>query len=85
MTERQRLFEELGSLHFLQPFQSQSNFILCKVTDGRDARSLKEDLAQNHGIMVRHYSTKELNNFIRISVGLPEQTDAVLSALKAMA
>lgn len=29
-----------------------------QVTDGRDARGLKDALAKEHGIMVRHYSTK---------------------------
>ena len=38
-----------------QPFPSHSNFVLCKVTDGRDAKGLKDALAQEHGIMVRHY------------------------------
>ena len=42
-----------------QPFPSHSNFILCKVTDGRDARGLKDALAKEHGIMVRHYRCAE--------------------------
>jgi histidinol-phosphate aminotransferase len=54
------------------------------VTDGRDAKGLKEALAREHGIMVRHYSTAELNNYIRISVGRPDQTDALVAALKAL-
>lgn len=33
------------------------------------------------GVMVRHYEKAELQNYIRISVGKPEQTDAVLAAL----
>jgi histidinol-phosphate aminotransferase len=85
VAERGRLFEGLQAVPFLQPFPSHSNFVLCKVTDGRDARGLKDALAQEHGIMVRHYSTKELNNFIRISVGLPEHTDKLLAALATMA
>ena len=56
-----------------------------QVAEGRDARGLRDALAKQHGIMVRHYSTKELNNFIRISVGLPEQTDAVVQALRTLA
>lgn len=84
VSERQRLFEQLSAVPYLQPFPSHSNFILCKVAEGRDAKGLKDSLAQEHGIMVRHYSTKELNNYIRISVGLPEQTDRVLAALQAL-
>lgn len=53
VSERGRLLHELAGLPYLQPFPSHSNFILCKVTDGRDARGLKDALAQEHGIMVR--------------------------------
>lgn len=31
--------------------------------------------------MVRHYAKKELSGFIRISVGKPEHTDALMEAL----
>ena len=34
--------------------------------------------------MVRHYAKKELSGFIRISVGKPEHTDALLKVLKSM-
>jgi hypothetical protein len=36
-------------------------------------------------VQVRHYAKKELSGYIRISVGKPEQTDAVVAALKQMA
>lgn len=54
-----------------------------QVLEGRDAKALKEGLA-NRGIMVRHYAKKELSGFIRISVGKPEHTDALLQVLKTM-
>lgn len=44
---------------------------------------VKEALAAR-GIMVRHYAKKDLSNFVRISVGLPEHTDAVVAALNEM-
>ncbi len=84
VSERERLLQELRAVPYLQPFPSHSNFVLCKLADGRDARGLKDSLAKEYGIMVRHYSTKELNNYIRISVGLPEQTDKVVAALKEL-
>jgi histidinol-phosphate aminotransferase len=34
--------------------------------------------------MVRHYAKKELSGFIRISVGKPEHTDALLEALHSI-
>ena len=32
--------------------------------------------------MVRHYNKKELSGFIRISVGKPQHTDALMKALE---
>ena len=85
VAERQRLHAELQGVPYLQPFPSHSNFILCRVEEGRDARALKESLAHEHGIMVRHYATQLLNNCVRISVGLPQHTDRLLAALRQLA
>lgn len=85
VAERQRLMDGLAELPYLQPAPSSANFVLCKVTDGRDARGLKDALAQQYGVMIRHYSTAELNNYVRISVGLPEHTDKLLAALRELA
>ncbi|PIN18036.1 Histidinol-phosphate transaminase [Handroanthus impetiginosus] len=79
--ERERLFNLLKEVSFLNPYPSYSNFILCKVTSGRDAKKLKEDLAKM-GVMIRHYSNKELAGYVRISVGKPEHTDALMESLK---
>jgi len=54
-----------------------------QVTGGKDAKKLKDALA-NEGIMVRHYAKKELSGFIRVSVGKPEHTDALMRVLKGM-
>jgi histidinol-phosphate aminotransferase len=54
-----------------------------QVTQGRDAKALKDGLAQQ-GIMVRHYAKKELSGFIRISVGKPEHTDALMEVLRRL-
>jgi histidinol-phosphate aminotransferase len=85
VAERQRLLEGLESVPYLCPFPSHSNFVLCKVEEGRDARALRDALAAQHGIMVRHYATPELSGYVRISVGLPEHTDKLLAALRALA
>jgi histidinol-phosphate aminotransferase len=54
---------------------------VVQVTEGRDAKAVKDALAQQ-GIMVRHYAKKELSGFIRISVGKPEHTDLLMQALQ---
>jgi histidinol-phosphate aminotransferase len=77
--ERERLFTALGECSFLQPIPSHANFVLCRVV-GRDARDLKEALAQ-HGVLVRYYAKPGLENMIRVSTGRPEDTDRLLDAL----
>lgn len=83
VNERQRMMTDLSSISFLQPFPSCANFILCNVTTGYDAKAVKVGLAKQ-GIMVRHYAQRHLAGFIRISVGKPEQTDKLLSALRQL-
>uniref|UniRef100_A0A7S0V7D7 histidinol-phosphate transaminase n=1 Tax=Polytomella parva TaxID=51329 RepID=A0A7S0V7D7_9CHLO len=85
VSERERLFRTLQKVSFLEPYPSESNFILVKVINGRDAKLLKETLAKDYGIMVRHYAKKELSGFIRISVGKPEHTDAIAKAFADIA
>ncbi|HBX68708.1 MAG TPA: histidinol-phosphate aminotransferase, partial [Chloroflexi bacterium] len=40
------------------------------------------DLAQKHGILIRYFDKPGLRDHIRISVGKPEQTEALLTVLK---
>ncbi len=78
--ERERLYTELARFDFVQPVPgSQSNFILCRVL-GRDARQLKLGLEQQ-GVLVRHFAKPGVDNCIRISVGRPADSDALLAAL----
>ncbi|GMH00318.1 hypothetical protein Nepgr_002157 [Nepenthes gracilis] len=78
--EKGRLYKLLKGVPFLNPFPSYSNFILCEVTSGRDAKMLKEDLAKM-GVMIRHYNNKELRGYVRVSVGKPEHTDVLMECL----
>ncbi|KAG9444107.1 hypothetical protein H6P81_015447 [Aristolochia fimbriata] len=81
--ERERLYNLLKEVSFLKPFPSYSNFILCEVTSGKDAKKLKEDLAQM-GVMIRHYNNKELKGYVRVSVGKPEHTDILMNCLRLL-
>lgn len=33
------------------------------------------------GVMIRHYDKKELKGYVRVSVGKPEHTDALMKCL----
>ena len=77
IAERERLFTELGKLKFLKPFPSQGNFIFCSVLDGK-ASEIQSTL-EKEGIRIN--ILREVNA-LRITAGKPEQTDAVMKALR---
>ncbi|HKZ71014.1 MAG TPA: aminotransferase class I/II-fold pyridoxal phosphate-dependent enzyme [Anaerolineales bacterium] len=83
VAERNRMAEALSELPFIKVYPSHSNFVLCRVI-GRDAKELKLKLEQQ-GILVRYFNKPGLADCIRISAGKPEQTDALLSALRRLA
>ena len=79
--ERARLYALLDALPGIETVPgSQANFILCRIL-GRDAHELKLALERG-GILVRHYDKRGLEGCIRISVGRPEHTDALVGALR---
>jgi histidinol-phosphate aminotransferase len=79
--ERERMEVELAKFLFLRPYPSRSNFVLCEV-EGISAADLRQRLAQEYGIVIRYYNKSRLRGSIRISAGKPEQTDALLAALR---
>ena len=82
--ERSRLYDVLAPLPGIEAVPgSQANFVLCRITH-RNARDLKLAL-ERRGILVRHYDKPGLDSCIRISVGRPEHTDALIGALRAEA
>jgi len=84
VAEREVLMRALRDISFLEPYQSKSNFILCQVSEGWEAQAVKEKLANEFGVMVRHYNKPLLKGYIRISVGTPKQTEVLMKALKAI-
>ncbi len=78
--ERTRLLALLETISFLKPTPSAGNFILCRV-EGMEAKRLKARLAEA-GILVRYFDTPLLQNYIRISIGKPQDTDAVIAELQ---
>ena len=79
VAERERLSAMLREQGMLEPLPSEANFILCRVLRG-DAREIKEAL-ENKGIFIRYFTNPLLKNMLRISVGKPEHTDALVRAL----
>jgi histidinol-phosphate aminotransferase len=82
--ERTRLAAALRELGWLTPLPSHTNFLLCRVSDGRDACTVKQAL-ERYGVLVRYFNRDGLRDCIRVSVGRPEHTDALVAALHASA
>jgi histidinol-phosphate aminotransferase len=80
VAERERLASAFRAFPFISKvFPSDANFVLIRCTD---ARAVYEHLAQG-GIIVRDRSTESLlEQCLRITVGTPEQNNALLQALK---
>ena len=78
LAERGRMMELLQQIPNLTPWPSRANFILCQVPDGR-GEEIFEGLC-SRGIFLRYWANGRLKNFIRTSIGLPHETDAVVEA-----
>ncbi|MDK2902841.1 MAG: histidinol-phosphate aminotransferase [Clostridiales bacterium] len=68
-------FDEMG----LEYIPTQANFIMVNVD--RDSRQVFRDLL-THGIIVRSGEIFKMDNWIRVTIGTPEQNEAFISALK---
>ena len=82
VAERERLSLALQEFDFLDPYPSEANFILSRVV-GRDAAGLKTALSER-GILIRYFNTSRLRDHVRISVGKPAHTSALLNALSTL-
>jgi histidinol-phosphate aminotransferase len=80
VAERERLTRLLAELPGFEVTPSHANFVLCRLTQV-PAREVYARLMER-GIMVRYFDTPLLQNHIRITVGRPEQTDALIEGLR---
>ncbi len=80
--ERMRLVNYLNGREFvLRVFPSDANFILVQVTD---AKKLYSSLIAR-GIIIRDRSSEpKLENCVRITVGTPEENDALIYAIEGI-
>ena len=74
-----QLFEEIGAMG-IECVPSQANFFLIKVGRGRD---VYEGLLRR-GVIVRPMESYGLPEYIRVTVGLPEENKRFLETFKAV-
>lgn len=79
ISERGRLAENLGKIAGVRVFPSDSNWVLFKMEDAGDAW----DYLYDHGVLIRDFSASaDLPDCLRVSVGTPEQNDAMVATLR---
>lgn len=79
MSERERMMEKLKTIPSVKPYPSDSNWILFSVDEAKGAWQYLYD----NGILVRDFSSApHLEGCLRVTIGLPEQNSAFLSALR---
>ncbi|MFP4561642.1 MAG: histidinol-phosphate transaminase [Thiohalorhabdus sp.] len=78
VAERARMTQALRERGF-RVAESQANFLFARVPDG-DGRPWYEALKER-GILIRYFPDEELADGLRISVGTPEENEALLGAL----
>jgi histidinol-phosphate aminotransferase len=79
--ERRRLSEMLEGFGW-SVIPSEANFVLATVPGG-DAKGMLALLRQR-GVLVRHFDAPGLRDKLRITVGSPEDTDALRAAIEAL-
>ena len=81
-TERERVFSGLSAIGRLKAFPSEANFITVRVPD---ADALFNTLKENRILIKKLHGTHPLlAQCVRITIGSPEQNDAVLDIIRKL-
>ena len=78
--EKEDFFSFLSEYTNITPFLSEANFILCKFKNN-DSEIVFNKLAKE-GIFVRKFYDDNLKNYLRISIGKPEQMKKIKKVIK---
>jgi histidinol-phosphate aminotransferase len=79
ITTRSRFVKELDVLGF-ETLPSSANFVFTRHPKHDGARI--HQALRDRGIIVRHFKTARIDQYLRITIGTDEQMDALVSALK---
>ncbi|GAA5085711.1 MAG: histidinol-phosphate transaminase [Alcaligenaceae bacterium] len=79
MQSRDKLTKDLQQLGF-EVLPSKTNFVFARHAD-HEAQQLHQGLRDRH-ILVRHFQQPRIEQFLRITVGTPEQCAKLIAALR---
>ena len=82
---RVQLLKDLRKIPYLEPYESQANYILCKVI-GKDAGQLASDLCNKYSILIKDCSGKASvdDQYIRVAVRDTRDNESLVAGLKAL-
>jgi histidinol-phosphate aminotransferase len=83
-SERDRLVEALQGMTGLVQFPTAANFVLVRIEGGAGAGTRVFDGMKRAGVLVKNFSGGHpmLENCLRLTVGTPEENQAMLAALR---
>lgn len=84
IAERERFRTELAAVPFLEVFDSQANYFLCRLTGTLTSGELAVRLLSDYGILIKDCSTKkgfEGRNYIRIAIRNRDDNSRLVKAL----
>ena len=76
---REKTAEELNSLGF-SVLPSKTNFLFAKHCGDLGGKELYLKL-KDEGILVRHFDKERINDYLRITIGTPEQMEIFIQKL----
>lgn len=85
--ERIRFFELLCGVQNVQPYESQANYILCKLTGKLTSSELTMQLLEKYNIFIKDLSAKtgfEHGQFIRLAVRSEQENNKLIKALQEL-
>lgn len=83
---RNILLKDLREIIYLEPYESQANYIFCKVIN-KDAGELALELCNNYSILIKDCSGKASvrDQYIRVAVRDTRDNEALIKSLMALA
>lgn len=83
LAETERLRSQLRAIDGIRVFETKTNYMLCEI-DTFSAKELKSYLIHEHGILIRDCSNffGLSSQYFRVAAQLPEENDALVSAIK---
>jgi histidinol-phosphate/aromatic aminotransferase/cobyric acid decarboxylase-like protein len=80
---REQFLARLREVSYLTAFDSEANYIMCELKDGRDSRKIAEELLEEN-ILIKDLTGKIGNGrqYIRLAVRTEEENAELVEALK---